>query len=62
MFTIGDTSGLVEAKNDKKKNPIKVIGDIVDDMCVIVLPAILVHGSCSCSRIHTYLYVCHASF
>ena len=32
MFTIGDTSGLVEAKNDKKKNPIKVIGDIVDDM------------------------------
>ena len=32
MFKIGDVSGLVEAKDDKKKSPIKVVGDIVEDM------------------------------
>lgn len=32
MFKIGDTSGLVEAKCDTKKSPIKVVGDIVEDM------------------------------
>ena len=32
MIKIGDTSGLVEARCDEKKSPIKVVGDIVDKL------------------------------